>query len=183
MCGIVGVLHLEEGAVTPEFLHRMVAAVAHRGPDGQGVQMLQAGSRHVGLGHARLKVIDLSAAADQPTASDDGAVWLVFNGEVYNFRELRQMLTARGAVFRTASDTEVILRLYEAEGDRCIEQLDGMFVLAVWDGRQQRLLLARDRTGKKPLFYFSSPRLFAFASEVKALLCHPAIATVLFFWY
>lgn len=176
MCGIVGVVRYDGGSVETGVLRHMTAAVAHRGPDGQGVQALRAGSCHAGLGHARLKVIDLSAAADQPMASDDGAIRLVFNGEVYNFRELRRMLAVRGAVFRTASDTEIILRLYEADGDRCIEQLEGMFALAVWDSRQQRLLLARDRAGKKPLFYYAGSRWLAFASEVKALLCHPSVA-------
>ncbi len=175
MCGIVGVLRFD-GATTPAaVIEQMTASLTHRGPDARGVQVVADGPVHVGLGHARLKIVDLSEAAGQPMASDDGRVWVVFNGEIYNFRELRAALEARGQRFRTSSDTEVLLRLYEAEGERCLERLDGMFAFAVWDGRQRRLLLARDRLGKKPLFYCASPGRLAFASEIKALLRHPDV--------
>ena len=176
MCGITGVVRFDGRPVDRDRLGRMVDALAHRGPDARGAQLLGEGSLHVGLGHARLRVVDLSEAAGQPMASDDGRVWVAFNGEIYNFRELRASLEARGQRFRTASDTEVLLRLYEADGERCVQALDGMFAFAIWDGRQRRLLLARDRLGKKPLFYCASPQMVAFASEIKALLRHPDIA-------
>lgn len=158
-----------------EVLRQMTATLAHRGSEGQGVQLLAAGRVQVGLGHTRLKIIDLSDAASQPMANEDGSVWVAFNGEIYNFKELRASLAARGVAFRTSSDTEVILRLYELAGERCVDALDGMFAFAIWDGRRELLLLARDRVGKKPLFYYATPTLFAFASEIKALLRHPAI--------
>ncbi len=174
MCGIVGMLQREQ-PVDPVVLKRMTAALLHRGPDAQGLRYLTAGGASVGLGHTRLRVIDLSDAAAQPMGNEDGSLWLVFNGEIYNFQALRSMLEQRGVTFRSASDTEVILRLYEAEGTACVQRLDGMFAFALWDGRRQRLLLARDRVGKKPLFYTHTPTLFAFGSEIKALLQHPAI--------
>jgi len=175
MCGIAGIFHGNGQPVELPVLSSMAAALAHRGPDGQGARLLAAEGIHLGLGHTRLKVIDLSPAADQPMANEDGSVWLVFNGEIYNYRELRAQLISEGCRFRTSSDTEVILRLYEQVGERCLERLDGMFALAVWDRRARRLLLARDRVGKKPLFYWTGPTRVAFASEIKALLRYPAV--------
>lgn len=175
MCGIVGVIRFDGQAINPEVLGQMTTALAHRGPDGQGLCHPSADSASVGLGHARLKIIDLSDAAGQPMSNEDGSLWVVFNGEIYNFRELRASLKSQGYQFRTSSDTEVLLRIYEREGERCLNKLDGMFAFAVWDARQRRLVLARDRVGKKPLFYYSSPTMFAFASEIKALLRHPEI--------
>lgn len=175
MCGILGIVELRGGPVEHERLRAMTEAFSHRGPDGQGIERLEAGGLHVGLGHARLRIIDLSDAAAQPMANDDESVWIVFNGEIYNFRELRASLETRGVRFRTASDTEVILRLYEVEGAACVGRLEGMFAWAIWDGRNRRLLLARDRVGKKPLFYHATPERFAFASEIKALLQDPGI--------
>jgi len=176
MCGIVGVLDRHGRPVSEAVLRRMTGALSHRGPDGQGYRVLASDAWQVGLGHARLRVIDLSDAADQPMTNEDESIWLVFNGEIYNFRELRALLEARGVRFRTDSDTEVILRLYEAEGRQSIAQLEGMFALAIWDGREHSLLLARDRVGKKPLFYHTTPGGVVFASEIKALLQHPEIA-------
>lgn len=176
MCGICGIVNFEPEPLSAQVLHAMTATLAHRGPDDQGIQLFP--SRHqlqVGLGHTRLKIIDLSPEASQPMSSDDGSVALVFNGEIYNYRELRASLEARGVRFRTTSDTEVILRLYETVGECCVEQLDGMFAFAVWDGRRQQLLMARDRVGKKPLFYYMDAARFAFASEIKALAQHPDI--------
>ncbi len=175
MCGIVGMVGFDGRPVDREGLGRMTTALAHRGPEGQGLKLLAGGPLQVGLGHTRLRIIDLSDAAAQPMSNEDGSVWVIFNGEIYNFRELRLSLAARGVRFRTASDTEVILRLYEAEGERCVDALDGMFAFAVWDARSRTLVLARDRVGKKPLFYYSTPSLFAFASEIKALIMHPDI--------
>jgi len=175
VCGIVGLLDFQGQLLDRQVLGGMVAALAHRGPEGQGLQVFTSGNVNVGLGHTRLKIVDLSDAASQPMANEDNSIWVTFNGEIYNYRELRSSLNGRGVRFRTSSDTEVLLRLYEAEGERCVDRLDGMFAFAIWDGRRQCLFLARDRVGKKPLFYYSTPRLFAYASEIKALLRHPSI--------
>ncbi|HSE94665.1 MAG TPA: asparagine synthase (glutamine-hydrolyzing), partial [Methylomirabilota bacterium] len=176
MCGIAGVFRYDGGPVDADSLAAMSAAVSHRGPDGLDQDIQTVGSLQVGLGHARLRIIDLSAAASQPMVSDDGAVSVTFNGEIYNFRELRARLQARGVRFRTASDTEVILRVYEAEGPDAITSLDGMFAFALWDAHRRMLLLARDRVGKKPLFYASGPGWLVFASEIKALMRWPELA-------
>jgi len=175
MCGIVGVMRYDGASTEAAVLEQMTAALSHRGPDAIGTDLRQAGSVHVGLGHTRLKIVDLSAAADQPMSNEDGSVRVVFNGEIYNFRELREQLIRRGCLFRTASDTEVLMRLYEVEGEACVNRLEGMFAFAIWDERRRRLLVARDRVGKKPLFYTAAPGLFACASELKALLHHPQI--------
>jgi asparagine synthase (glutamine-hydrolysing) len=148
----------------------MAGTLAHRGPDGEGVHV----DGPLGLGHRRLSIIDLSEAASEPMTNEDGSLWLVFNGEVYNFRDIRKSLEARHR-FRSRSDGEVILHLYEEKGDASVAELDGMFAFALWDARKRRLLLARDRAGKKPIFYHDGPKLFAFASEVKALLAHPGV--------
>ncbi len=175
MCGICGVLSLDGRPVSRPILGRMTETLTHRGPEASGV-WLEPDAGVVGLGHTRLRIVDLSVTADQPMWSDDGRVQITFNGEIYNHRELRRILVATGARFRTTSDTEVILRLYEAKGERAVAEIDGMFALAIWDGGHRRLLLARDRVGKKPLYYAQTPRLFAFASEIKGLLQHPALA-------
>lgn len=175
MCGIVGLLRFDGQPTEQDVLEGMTASLAHRGPEWRGVRLITSPVAQVGLGHTRLKVIDLSDAANQPMSNKDGSVWVVFNGEIYNFRELRSRLESQGYRCRTSSDTEVLLRLYEAEGERCVEALDGMFAFAIWDAPRGRLFLARDRVGKKPLFYCHTPTLFAFASEIKALLRHPEI--------
>lgn len=167
MCGICGKLYFHpERAVTEHELLQMSQTLAHRGPDGEGVW--HAGQ--VGLAQRRLAIIDLRAVAAQPMRNGDGSVWITFNGEIYNFRELRAELEGRGHQFRTNSDTEVILHAYEEYGRHCLERLDGMFAFALWDVRTQTLLLARDRLGKKPLFYTVGREGVAFASEIKALL-------------
>ncbi len=171
MCGIVGTLEFGERPAELQNLRRMVDTISHRGPDGVRVD-----SRHpIGFGHARLRVIDLSEQADQPMWNEDRSVGIVFNGEIYNFQELRKKLEQQGCSFHTRSDTEVILRLYERLGADAIPQLDGMFALGIWDQRNGLLTLARDRAGKKPLFYYHDSYRFAFASEAKALHAHPAI--------
>ncbi len=175
MCGIVGWMEFSGRPVDPRILDAMVGSLSHRGPEGRGTRILKAGTMGVGLGHTRLKIIDLSEQAAQPMENEDGSVVLVFNGEIYNFRQLRDELESRGVRFRTSSDTEVILRLYQTEGDRCVQRLEGMFAFAIWDGRRNLLFLARDRMGKKPLFTVSTPQRFAFASETKALHAHPEI--------
>lgn len=175
MCGIVGIMRFDGRQTPPDVLARMTQALAHRGPEGRGVRLLTTPAVQVGLGHTRLKVVDLSDSANQPMANESGSVWVVFNGEIYNFQALRHRLEGRGFRWRTTSDTEVLLRLYEAEGERCVEALEGMFAFAIWDAPRQHLFLARDRVGKKPLFYCQTPAFFAFASEIKALLRHPEI--------
>jgi asparagine synthase (glutamine-hydrolysing) len=169
MCGICGVLS-RRGAAAPEAARAMSGALAHRGPDGEGLHL----DGPLALGHRRLSIIDLSDAASEPMTNEDATLWLVFNGEIYNFRELRRALEGRHT-FRSHGDGEVILHLYEEKGDAAVAELDGMFAFALWDAPKRRLLLARDRTGKKPLFYHDGPRVFAFASEVKALLSHPDV--------
>lgn len=149
----------------------MLRRLAHRGPDGEGLEVREAGAV---LAHTRLAVID-PPGGSQPMANDDGTVWIVYNGEVYNFRELRDALAARGARFRTRSDTEVVLRLYEMEGLRGLARLSGMYAFAIWDEPRRRLLLARDPWGMKPLHYFYDGERIVFASEIKAVLADPAV--------
>ena len=165
MCGIAGIVG---GAPGRDTLDAMLASLEHRGPDDRGAF---AGDG-VALGMTRLSIIDL-VTGQQPMSSDDGAARIVFNGEIYNFRAVRAELQAGGHRFRTQSDTEVILRAWEADGERCVERLRGMFAFAIWDARRRRLFLARDRLGKKPLYYWRGGGALVFASEIKALLCHP----------
>ena len=152
MCGICGYLS-REGPATADAVRAMAGTLAHRGPDGEGVHV----DGPVALGHRRLSIIDLSEAASEPMTNEDGSLWLVFNGEIYNFRELRRDLETRHR-FRSRSDGEVILHLYEEKGDAAVAELDGMFAFALWDAKRRRLLLARDRAGKKPLFYHDGPK-------------------------
>jgi asparagine synthase (glutamine-hydrolysing) len=169
MCGICGLA----GRVDRDALSRMTASLAHRGPDDEGVFVDEPAG--VALGHRRLAIIDLSPAGHQPMANDDGTLVLVFNGEIYNFRELRQDLIARGHRFRSGSDTEVILRLYEETGPAGIARLNGIFAFALWDARRSTLVLARDHLGVKPLYYTTHGSTLAFASEVKALFEAPGV--------
>jgi asparagine synthase (glutamine-hydrolysing) len=176
MCGICGYVGRPETLPPEPAIKAMCDVIAHRGPDGDGVLQVRAGdgSGLAGwLGHRRLRIIDLSEHAHQPMTNEAGDVALVYNGETYNFRELRAELAARGFRFRSTGDTEVVLRAYEAWGDRFVERLDGMFAIAVWDARRGRLLLARDRTGKKPLFYAAEEDRVAFGSEIKSVLAAP----------
>jgi asparagine synthase (glutamine-hydrolysing) len=173
MCGICGELSFDDRPVSAEAVTAMTAALQHRGPD-HGATYCAAPGR-AGLGFRRLSIIDLRAAANQPIPNEDGSVQLVFNGEIYNYRELRQQLVAGGHQFRSEADSEVIVHLYEDLGERAIDRLDGMFALAIFDRRHDRLLLARDRAGKKPLFYYRDAARMVFASEPKALLAHPEL--------
>ncbi|MBI3454376.1 MAG: asparagine synthase (glutamine-hydrolyzing) [Candidatus Rokubacteria bacterium] len=166
MCGIAGYV----GAGPADLLPAMLRVLKHRGPDDSRIHE----EPGVGLGTARLAIIDLTGG-QQPMANEDGSLWITFNGEIYNHRELRPSLEAAGHRFRSRSDTEVILHLCEQEGERGVERLRGMFAFAVWDVRRRSLLLARDRLGKKPLYYWHRGSFFLFASELKALLCHPAV--------
>ena len=171
MCGIAGRLNFRSGApVDPDTLRRMGEFLAHRGPDGERVWHDGA----VGLAHCRLAIVDLSEAARQPMTAEDPRVRVVSNGEIYNFGALRPELEARGHRFRTRSDTEVLLAAYAADGIECLGRLRGMFAFALWDGGRRRLLLARDRIGKKPLYYRFDGDGIAFASEPKAFLADPA---------
>jgi asparagine synthase (glutamine-hydrolysing) len=169
MCGICG-LFCRVGVPDGERLTAMIRTMAHRGPDGEGKHL----DGPAALGHRRLSIIDLSEAAREPMTNEDGTLWLIFNGEIYNFRELRKDLEARHR-FRSQGDGEVILHLYEERGDEAVPAIDGMFAFALWDAKRRRLLLARDRAGKKPLYYHDGPNVFAFGSEVKALLAHPDV--------
>ena len=173
MCGICGVVE-RDGTIDRETLRRMTAVLRHRGPDDEGYHVADGngGGPAAGLGFRRLSIIDLDTG-NQPISNEDGSVWIVFNGEIYNFPELRAELEARGHRFATNADTEVIVHLYEERGPRCLEGLNGMFALAVWDERRRELLLARDRLGKKPLYYAELGDRLLFASELKSLLQHP----------
>ncbi len=174
MCGICGELRFDGAPVDTAALAAMRDRIAHRGPDHADAYL--ALRRQAGLGFRRLKIIDLSAVANQPMPNEDGSIHVVFNGEIYNYPELRADLVARGHQFRSKSDTETIVHLYEEYGADCIERLDGMFGLAIWDEPKGRLILARDRAGKKPLFYQADPKRVLFASEMKAFLGHPSFA-------
>ena len=166
MCGICGKVYLDVSRqVTAGEIVAMRDTMVQRGPDAGGLHL----DRFVGLGHRRLSIIDLEASA-QPMSSADGAVWIVYNGEVYNFADLRADLVARGHAFRTSGDTEVILRLYEEYGHDCVTRLRGMFAFAIWDSRTETLLLARDRLGVKPLYYARTQDALLFGSELKSLL-------------
>jgi asparagine synthase (glutamine-hydrolysing) len=172
MCGIVGKLAWDPcGAIDPDLLGAMTDAVRHRGPDADGFHF----GEGIGLGHRRLSIIDL-ATGDQPLSNEDGSVWTVFNGEIYNFAEVRQDLEAHGHRFRTASDTEVLVHGYEQWGASLVERLRGMFAFAVWDAGRRRLVLARDRVGVKPLHYTLLDDGLVFGSEIKSLLVDPAVS-------
>src|SRR5690242_10113612 len=172
MCGIAGKFVLGHGEkISAELMTRMCRTLAHRGPDDEGYYI----DGPVGLGHRRLSIIDLESG-HQPISNEDETVWVVFNGEIYNYVELRRQLIEQGHRFRTSTDTEVIVHLYEEMGEAFVTQLRGMFAIALWDRRLQRLLLARDRVGKKPLYYAYQPgRGISFGSEIKAILEDPVV--------
>src|SRR5882672_5906201 len=171
MCGITGIVYTDPThPVDGTLLRRMTKALAHRGPDADGYLFGQGAA----LGHRRLSIIDLSTG-DQPIYNEDRTKAIVFNGEIYNFRELRAELEARGHRFATSSDTEAIVHAWEEYGDDCVRRLRGMFAFALWDLRKRRLLLARDRVGKKPLYYHHDAERILFGSELKALLADPGL--------
>jgi asparagine synthase (glutamine-hydrolysing) len=171
MCGICGMYNARSGEpVTQERIDRMIHLLSHRGPDESGVYL----DVNVGLGVARLSIIDL-AGGHQPMSNETGDIWIAFNGEIWNYGQLRKELIEKGHHFRTTSDTETIIHAYEEYGVDCVARLHGMFGFAIWDHPRERLLLARDRVGKKPLYYTCVDGNLIFASEIKALLCHPSV--------
>ena len=175
MCGICGAVTTNGSRLNESVLRRMTGVMAHRGPDGAGVHLKHGAGVSVGLGHRRLSIIDLTEAGRQPMSNEDGTIWLVFNGEIYNYPELRKELESRGHRFRSSTDSEVIVHLYEEEGIQCARRLAGMFAFAVWDERMGALILCRDRIGIKPLVYWHDGSTFLFASEIKSILQHPAV--------
>ena len=202
MCGIAGIYNRNGAPVSYELLARMARSMVHRGPDEEGYFLNLDGAAfkdfagpaglpplrntgfpasghaargNAGLGHRRLSIIDLSSG-QQPLSNEDGSIWISFNGEVYNFQSLKQELEAKGHRFRTNSDTETIVHAYEEWGEESVKRLRGMFAYALWDGTRQQLFLARDRLGKKPLYYMQEPGRFLFGSEIKAILEAPGVS-------
>jgi len=172
MCGIAGVMTRSGEPVAPELLRRMGDVIAHRGPDGEG----QYSDPPIGLANRRLAIIDPTPEGDQPLTDASGDLVITYNGEVYNFRELRAELESLGRRFRTGTDTEVVLNAYAEWGAKSVERFNGMFALAIWDKRQRELFLARDRYGIKPLYYADLKSAFLFGSEIKSMLEHPALS-------
>ena len=177
MCGIVGIIHADrDRTVDGHLLRSMTDAMQYRGPDDSGIWL----GEGVGLGHRRLSVIDL-AGGHQPMTTGDSGLWITYNGEIYNYLELREELESDGFISRTDSDTEVLLNMYRRDGSACLGELNGMFAFALWDRRERRLFAARDRLGIKPFYYACVDGMFLFASEIKVLLHHPAIRTEVHF--
>jgi len=169
VCGIAGILREPGQPVDPADLRALAGALAHRGPDDEGFHT----DGNLGLAHRRLSILDLTAAGHQPMCNEDGSVWVVYNGQLFDFAPVRDRLEAKGHVFRSRTDTEVLVHLYEERGCDLVDEVDGMFAFALWDARRRRLLLARDRVGIKPLVYAEAPGGLVFASELRALLALP----------
>lgn len=174
MCGICGSLSLGAESSDRAVIEKMMDRIRHRGPDGWGVHQ----EPGIALGHVRLSIIDIVGGA-QPMSTPDGSLWITFNGEIFNYVEVREELLAQGCRFATASDTEVILHLYRRDGERCVERLNGQWAFAIWDRPQRKLFLSRDRIGVRPLFYTQTPHHLFFASEIKALLACPGVDAAL----
>jgi asparagine synthase (glutamine-hydrolysing) len=171
MCGFIGRINFDGQGIQPELIQKMTDRIKHRGPDSQGIYVKD----HVGLGHRRLSIIDLSPDGAQPMSNKDQTVWIVFNGEIYDFQKLRDDLIEKGYEFQSKSDTEVIIYLYEEYGEKCVEYLRGMFTIVIWDTKKQRIFMARDRAGQKPLKYYLNDKFIAFGSELKSLLLDPDV--------
>src|SRR3954469_6651469 len=172
MCGIFGMV-ARNARVAPEVLERATLSLAHRGPDDSGTVIVRDSTPEpveIGLGSRRLAILDLSPLGHQPMQDVETGNWIVFNGEIYNFREIRQTLERDGIRFRSYSDTEVLLKAYGRWGEACLEKLRGMFAFAIWDAQRHRLFAARDAMGIKPLYYYNSGTHLLFASEVRTLL-------------
>ena len=171
MCGICGKLSFDpEARIAPSLVKKMADAIVHRGPDDEGYYVKD----QIGLGFRRLSIIDLSGG-HQPLSNEDGTIWIIFNGEIYNFQELRAELISKGHIFRTQSDTEVIVHSYEEFGPDCAKKLRGMFAFAIWDSVGKTLFMARDRVGIKPLYYYLGKNFLSFGSEMKAMLVDPEV--------
>jgi asparagine synthase (glutamine-hydrolysing) len=191
LCGIAGIIHIDNQEVDVDLLIKATRTLTHRGPDEEGYFInrkdlfqrskssmvpvrTSEGRGNVGFGHRRLSIIDL-ASGQQPLCNEDGTVWITFNGEVYNYQALKKELEAKGHVFKTNSDTETLVHAYEEWGESCVKRFRGMFAFAIWDEKKQELFLARDRVGKKPLYYYHDKNRFAFGSEIKVILELPNI--------
>ena len=170
MCGICGIINLDKQPVDKDVLLKMTRVLSHRGPDDEGFYI----SRNVGLGNRRLSVIDLENG-HQPISNENSSIWVIQNGEIYNFHELRKETEAKGHKYKTSSDTEVIVHLYEEYGEQFTKKLNGMFAIAIWDEKKRKLVLARDRIGIKPLYYYYDSQKLIFASEIKALINEPRL--------
>jgi len=170
MCGMAGIVHFDGSPVDRGLVERMLGAIRHRGPDDRGLRIEGA----AGLAHARLSIIDLEGGR-QPMSNEDGSLWITFNGEIFNYRELREALQAKGHRFATRSDTEVILHAYEEYGEDCVRRFNGQWAFALWDVRQKTLFLSRDRLGVRPLFFATVGGKFLFGSEIKAIFAHPDV--------
>ena len=179
MCGIVGTLNFgSEGPVEESLMRAMLGAVRHRGPDEFGIYLDRGAEFALGLGHARLSIIDLGGG-QQPISNEDGSIWIVFNGEIFNYIELQEELRKRGHQLATSTDTEVIVHLYEEDGIDCVKHLNGQFAFAIWDARKEQLFLARDRLGIRPLYWTSQGGFLSFASELKSLFVDPRLSAEL----
>ena len=171
MCGIAGILNFDTARVSETVLKRMTDSIAHRGPDGEGHWI----EGNIGIGHRRLSIIDLSNAGSQPMFSKDKRYVLSYNGEIYNFNEIRLELESKGYQFKSQTDSEVVLYAFANWGTDCVKKFNGMFAFAIWDNKEQSLHLARDRYGIKPMYYAQYGNTFIFASELKAILEHPKV--------
>lgn len=171
MCGIVGIYNLKNKSIKKSDIVKMTDILKHRGPDGQGFYI----KKNIGLGHRRLAIIDLSARAAQPMENEDGSFVITYNGEIYNYLDLKKKLIKLGHVFRSNSDTEVLLHLFEEYGEKCLEKIKGVYAFAIWDEKNKKLFLARDKFGTKPLYYTFTKNKFIFASEIKAILTNKEI--------
>lgn len=171
MCGIVGIFDFNSKPVNEELLARMTRLLSHRGPDDEGTYV----SGEIGFGHRRLSILDLSNRGHQPMSNEDGTIWITYNGEIYNHLSLRKKLIDNGHRYKSQTDTETIIHLYEEDGAGCLEYLNGDFAFAIWDANKKTVFCARDRLGVKPFYYYSSDKYFIFASEIKAILLHPEV--------
>lgn len=171
MCGIVGIFNLDAKPVDQDLLTKMTRLLSHRGPDDEGVYV----SGNLGLGHRRLSIIDLSPRGHQPMSNEDQSIWITYNGEIYNHQALRKQLEKNGHQYKSWTDTETIIHLYEEQGIECLRDLDGEFAFSIWDTNKKIIFLARDRLGIKPLYYYICNKHFIFASEIKAILLHPEV--------
>ena len=171
MCGISGIFNPGGEPVDRQILTGMTGVLKHRGPDGEGFYL----HGNIGLGHRRLKIIDLSENGKQPMSSEDRTVWVTYNGEIYNYKDLTFELLARGDIFNSSTDSEVIVHAFEEWGIQCVSHFNGMFSFAIYDEKEKALYLVRDRLGIKPLFYHASGQQLIFASEIKAILSSPGV--------